>query len=133
MTTLDVVRDWARAMGNFDEEALVALADEEIEIVAPGGTRRGHDDLRGWLNKQTYGVAPHYKVRRAFARDDAVVVDLQVEYRYVDGEEAAGSGDAVFAFAIRNNLMWRITGHPDLTSALAAAGLDEGDEVDAAL
>ncbi len=124
---LDVVRAWGEAMAGFDEPALLALADEEIEIVAPGGTRRGHDALRGWLEKQTYGVAPRFEQRRYFANDDTVVVDLHVEYRYVDGGELAGSGDAGVVFAIGDGLVSRITAHPDLASALTAAGLDAAD------
>lgn len=127
-SALDVVRAWGRAMASFDEPALLALADEEIEIVAPGGTRRGHDALRAWLEKQTYGVAPHLEQRRYFVRDDTVVVDLHVEYRYVDGGELAGSGDAGVVFAIGDGLVSRITAHLDLASALAAAGLDAADE-----
>jgi hypothetical protein len=130
-SSLDVVQAWGRAMGDFDEKALIALADEEIEIVTPGGTRRGHDALREWLGKQTYGVAPHFEQRRLFVRDDTVVVELHVEYRYVDGGEVAGSADAAFAFAVRNNLVRRITGHLDLASALSATGLNETDGVDA--
>jgi hypothetical protein len=131
-SALEVAQAWGRAMASFDEPALIALADEEIEIVTPGGTRRGHDALRGWLQKQTYGVAPHFEPRRYFARDDTVAVDLHVEYRYVDGGEVAGSQDAAVVFAIRDGLVSRIDGHLDLASALSAAGLDETDEADAA-
>jgi hypothetical protein len=128
MSALEVVLAWGRAIASFDEPALIALADEEIEIVTPGGARRGHDALRDWLGKQTYGVAPHFEQRRYFVRDDTVVVDLRVEYRYVEGGEVAGSGGAGVVFAIDDDVVSRIAAHPDLGSALSAAGLDEGDE-----
>jgi ketosteroid isomerase-like protein len=131
-SALDVVQAWGQAMASFDERALIALADEEIEIVAPGGTRQGHEALRVWLKKQTYGVAPHFEQRRHFVRDDTVGVDLHVEYRYVDGGEVAGSADAAIVFAIRDGLVLRITAYPDLASALASARLDEADDADSA-
>jgi hypothetical protein len=119
-------------MDDFDEGTLVALAHEEIEIVTPGDTKRGRDGLRGWLSKQTYGAVPHFERRRAFARDDTVVVELRVELRYLDGGEVAGSMDSAAVFAVEGGLVRRITLHPGLSEALPAAGLDEADEFDLA-
>jgi SnoaL-like domain len=129
-STLEVVTAWARAMDDFDEEALIALAHEDFELVTRGGTRRGHDALRGWLGKQTYGLAPRFESRRVFIRGDAVVADLNVEFLYVDGGEPAGSQDLAVGFAVQDGLMRRITTHPDLRSALSASGLGEADEAD---
>ncbi len=117
-------------MDDFDEGALIALADEDLELVTPVGTQRGHDALRGWLAKQTYGVAPRFEGRRVFVRGDTVVVDLHLEFRYVDGGEVAGSQDLAIGFAIQDGLVRRITAHPDLGSALSVSGLDEADESD---
>ena len=117
-------------MDDFDEGALIALAHEDFELVTPGGTHRGHDALRGWLGKQTYGVAPRFESRRVFIRGNAVVADLSVEFRYIDGGELAGSQDLAVGFATQGGLLRRITTHPDLQSALSASGLDEADEAD---
>jgi hypothetical protein len=131
-SAVDVAQAWGRAMDDFDEEALVALAHEEIEIVTPGDTKRGRDGLRGWLTKQTYGAVPHFERRRAFARDGTVVVELRVELRYVDGGEVAGSMDSAAVFVVEDGLVRRITMHPNLEPALSAAGLGEADEFDLA-
>jgi len=125
---LDVVKEWGRAVDELDEEALIALADREIELVTSRGTRRGHDALRTWLAKQTYGVIPRFETRRAFVAKDTVVVDVRVEFRFLDGGEVAGSEDAAVVFAIRDGLVRRIAPHPNLASALSVAGLDEADE-----
>lgn len=85
MSALGVVAAWGQAMDDLDEEALVALAHQEIEIVTEGGTKRGHDALRDWLGKQTYGVVPRFERRRTFARGETLVIDLRVEFRYLDG------------------------------------------------
>lgn len=127
---LDLAQAWGQAIDDFDEGALIALAHEEIEIVTPRGNRRGRAALKGWLSKQTYGIVPRFERRRVFARDDTVVVDLHVELRYLDGGELAGSEDAATVFVIEDGLVRRIAMHPDLASALSAAGLGEEDEVD---
>lgn len=131
-SAVDVAQAWGRAMDDFDEEALVALAHEEIEIVTPGDTKRGRDGLRGWLSKQTYGVVPRFERRRAFARDETVVVELHVEFTYIDGGEVAGSMDSAAVIAVEDALVRRITMHPSLSEALPAAGLGEADEFDLA-
>jgi hypothetical protein len=127
-SALSVAGAWGRAMDALDEEALIALAHPEIEIVAPGGTRRGRDALRDWLGKQTYGVVPRFERRRAFARDETVAIDLRVEFRYLDGGEVAGTEEAATVITVSDGLVRRIALHPDLESALVAAGLDETDE-----
>jgi len=125
---IDVVKEWGRAIDDLDEEALIALADREIELVTSRGTQRGHDALRTWLAKQTYGVVPSYETRRAFVAKDTVVVDVRVEFRFLDGGEVVGSEDAAVVFAIRDGLVRRIAPQPSLAAALSAAGLDEADE-----
>lgn len=127
-SSLDVAEAWGRAMDDLDEEARIALAHRETEIVAQGGTRRGHDALREWLGKQTYGVAPRFERRRTFARGATVAVDLRVEFRYLDGGGVAGSEDAAAVIEVTDELVRRITLHTDLKSALSAAGLDGTDE-----
>jgi len=126
---LEVVQAWGRALASFDEEALVGLAAEEIEIVGPRGTRRGHDALREWLAKQTYGVVPHVEPRRYFARGGAVVVVVRVELRYLEEGKLASAFDAVAAYAVEDGLVRKIVTHTDLDTALADAGLSRADEV----
>jgi hypothetical protein len=127
-STLDVAEAWGRAMDGLDEEALIALAHPEIEIVTQGGTRRGHDALREWLGKQTYGVAPRFERRRTFARGATVAVDLRVEFRYLDGGGVAASEDVAAVIEVTDEFVRRITLHTELASALSAAGLNETDE-----
>jgi len=129
-SSLEVAAAWERAMNDFDEEALIALAHEDLELVTPGGTRRGHDALKGWLTKQTYGVAPRFETRRVFVRGENVVADLHVEFRYVDGGEVGGSQDTAIVLVVQDGLVRRVTAHPDLSSAFSASGLDEADETD---
>ncbi len=127
-TPLDLAEAWARAVDDFDEQALIGLAHDEIELVTARRTLVGHDGLRDWLSKQSYGVAPRFESRRVFVRDVTVVVDLLVEFRHLDGGESAGSMEAAMVFVMEDDLVRRITPHPDLAAALAEAGLSEADE-----
>jgi hypothetical protein len=61
-----------------------------------------------------------------------VVVELRVEFHYIDGGEVAGAMDAAAVFAVEDALVRRITMHPSLSEALPAVGLDEADEFDPA-
>jgi len=54
-SSLDVVAKAYEAFKNFDAEALIAIADPEIEFrnsaAAPGGTYRGHTGIRRYLKE----------------------------------------------------------------------------------
>src|SRR3712207_5209914 len=87
---VDVVRSWNLAAREGDAEALVALSHEDFEMVTMHrGTQRGHDAVRGWVEKQTYGLAMHIEPKRYFHRGETVVVATHVEMRWVETGEVA--------------------------------------------
>ena len=97
---LDLVRAWFSALESFDTEALTSLVDDAIEIhTMHRGVLRGPEAVREWGAKQGYGVAMHFTPRLYFQRDQRVVVDLLVEFRFVENGESAGSADGAGAFA----------------------------------
>ncbi len=125
---MNIVRAWTTAAKAFDAEALVALAPEDFEMVTMHrGIQRGHDAVRSWAARQTFGVAMHVDVCRYFHRDDTVVAETRIEWRDVETGELAESGDGAAVFVVRDGLVASIAVHPDLVSALSSAGISETD------
>jgi ketosteroid isomerase-like protein len=132
-TPVEVVDAWNAAYDARDAEALVALAHEDVELVTPGrGTQRGHEAIRESVRRQTYGVGMHVGTHRRLHRDEPVVTAGTIELRFVDSGELAERFEAAAAFTVRDGRVARMEPHADLASALAAAGVDQADEVRAA-
>lgn len=128
---LEVIRSWDAAAEAGDAEALAALVHEDFEMVTMHrGTQHGRDAARGWLERQSHGVGMHVRPRRFFQRGGTVAVDAIIEMRWVETGEVAETRDGAAVFEVRDGLVSRLTVHPDIESALAAAGLDESDEAE---
>lgn len=118
---LRVVGEWHEALNAGDADRLVALPHPGVEVGGPRGTGQGAELLREWVARAGIRIEP----RRAFHRTETVVVEGEARWR--DGETGRmGEGqrlDSMFVFW--DGLVSRVVRHPDLASALLAAGVDE--------
>ena len=126
---VDVVRGYNQALGALDVGAMLAFVHEDCEIVSPRGIMRGHESVRAFAARQSYGVRMVPAEQRYFARGEKVVLHGVVEWRYVDSDELAGRDDGVTVWTVRDGRIARLEIHEELESALASAGLTRADEV----
>ncbi|MGH2840403.1 MAG: nuclear transport factor 2 family protein [Solirubrobacteraceae bacterium] len=125
---VDVARSWFRAAKALDADALAAASHDDFEwVTMHRGTRRGHEGLRAWVERQSYGVAMHTEAVGYFHRDDTVVAPTRTELRYVEDGELAGTDTGAVVIVVRGDRVASLTGHPDLPAALRAAGLTEAE------
>ena len=127
---LDVVRGYNEAFDAGDVDGVLAFVDPDCEIVTlHRGTVHGHEPLRAFMSRQTYGVRIVPTDRHYFARGDTLVVFGTVEWRYVDSGEVAGREQGGSVCEVRDGRIARVELHEELASALASARLSEADEV----
>jgi len=120
-----VVVAWHTALNDGDVDRVVALPHPDVEIGGPRGTAHGADVLREWVGRANIRLDP----QRVFRRAETVVVEQAAEWREA-GTGVVASHDTVAAvFVVRDERIARLARYPDLAAALAAAGLDGGDEV----
>jgi ketosteroid isomerase-like protein len=127
MEPMHVVEAWIAAWNARDADALVSLADDDIELEMPMGARRGIAALREVVAKQSYGVRL-YVGPQAFRVDgDRVLALGPIELRsveegdkVVERQENAGAG-----FTLRGDRVARFKPYPDAATALRAEGFDE--------
>ena len=125
---VDIVRAWARAAQEFDAEAAVVLMHEDVEFVTMHrGTQIGLDAVRGWVDRQTYGVATHLVPQRYFHRGNTVVVDMLAELREVETGELFEGQARALSFRVSEQRITRFKVHPDLASAFTDTGLRDAD------
>jgi ketosteroid isomerase-like protein len=124
---LDVVRSYIAALNAGDVERMLELADEHIEFVTPRGSMTGHDALRGFMQRQSFGTAYVVVPRAFYGRGDVIVMDALNEMRYVDSGELAESFEDGPVFTVRNGRVARLDIGGDLAAGLGATGLDEDD------
>jgi ketosteroid isomerase-like protein len=126
---VNVVRGYNQALGAVDVDAMLAFVHEDCEIVSQRGVMRGHESVRAFAARQSYGVRMVPAEQRYFARGETVVVHGTVEWRYVDSDELAGRDDGATVWTVRNGRIIRLEIHEKLEPALASAGLTRADEV----
>ena len=131
-TPLECVHAYLDAFAARDVEGMVALADPGVEFVTPRGSQWGHQAIRNFMQRQTYGVAMSGELLRTFAGGDTVVTEGRVELRYADTGELAEESRSSTVYVVRDGRLVRLTPQPDLSSALREAGLTDADEVPAA-
>jgi ketosteroid isomerase-like protein len=129
MDPIDAVRAWTAALNARDADAAVAAAHPDIVLHGPRGLERGHDAVRDWIHRQTYGVGMLLQHTRAYARGPVVVVESRVELRHVDDGELADVMTAAAVMTVADAKVKDIAPVPDLATALASAGLSEADEI----
>jgi hypothetical protein len=123
----EIVRAWHQAVNWGDADALVALCDDDIEIVGPRGSAYGNAVLRDWLGRAGIRLEP----RRWFASPTELVVEQVATWR---GQDGGVTDPEVIAssFEVENGLVSRTVRYGSLTEALAATGLTLSDEIPAA-
>lgn len=122
---LDVVQQAYEAFKRFDAEALIAIADPEIEFrnsaAAPGGTYRGHSGIRRYMKEieGAFGDRWDAEVDRALdAGEDRVLLVARVF-----GQGKAGEPIELYVahvWELREGRLLRGTVYVDPEEALAA-------------
>lgn len=121
----EIVRAWHQALNAGDIDRLVELSDDDIEVGGPRGSGQGRQLLREWFGRAGIRLT----LGQMFHRGATVVAEQEAEWRSEDSKEA-GSRDVVASvFTVGGQRVTSIVRYPDLTSALAAAGLDDSDRV----
>jgi hypothetical protein len=123
-TSLVIVSRWLDAVNAGDAARVMELSAPGIEIVGPRGVARGREVLGGWLERANVRL----ETRRVFAHGERVVVEQHASWR---SEGGAVQGEAAVAtrFDVQRGLVAQLERYDDLSKALAAAGLTEGDVV----
>ena len=119
----ETVLAWHAALNRADVEELLNLTTADVEVGGPRGAGHGSDLLRDWVARA--GV--RLEARRVFGRQEVVVVDQAARWRTADGRLTPPQGVAS-VFRTQDGRVSSVIRHPDLSSALQAAGLEESDE-----
>jgi hypothetical protein len=117
---LGVVEAWQTAVNAGDLARLQAVSAPDIEVGGPRGSGRGHALLGQWLQRAGLRLVP---LRWFCGADGTVVVEQEARWKGGDPVRLASS------FLVTGGLVARFFRYDELPSALAAAGLQAGDEV----
>lgn len=123
---VELVRSFVALINRRNTDALVLLADEQIELVGPRGSGFGRQLLRDWMGRANLSLDTF----DAFARGDAFVLSQHGVWHTptgeVTGEEDTFMHLRVGGEPLRVMLFSRYT---TLEEALAKSGLDKGDRI----
>jgi hypothetical protein len=123
-----VVQAWQEAANARDIARLLALSDENIEVVGPRGAGHGHGLLREWLAR----AGLHLDPLRVFGRGDTVVVEQRAVWRSIETGDLAGQQDVASVFVVAGDRVARLARYGSLAEALQAAGLSDSDQLTSA-
>ncbi|GJH26514.1 nuclear transport factor 2 family protein [Caballeronia novacaledonica] len=121
-----IVKDFFAAIGRGDEQALLALAAEDIEWIIPGedwplaGTHRGHAALANVLQKASNEVEMTYPEPPEFVAQGDRVLVIGVATGKIKATNKTFKDDWVFTITVRNGRLANIREYID-TQALARA------------
>jgi limonene-1,2-epoxide hydrolase len=119
------VQAWQDAANAQDIDQLLALSDENIEIVGPRGTSHGHQPLREWMRRAGLTL----ETRRTFAHGNIVVIEQHAVWRNVETGAVSGDADIASSFQVTNGRIVRYGRFDDLASALEDAKLTKADKI----
>lgn len=124
--SLAVVEEWLDAINRGDARRAGQLSAEEVEIAGPRGSMRGRQVLAAWMGRAGFSAE---SLRWFCGADGSVVVEQAA--RWSDPATGADRGQAQVAsyFCVDGGGVARYERYENLEFALAAAGLDESDEV----
>jgi hypothetical protein len=108
------------ALNARDLDGLLALATENFELVTMHRGTLTRDDVEGWFERQTYGVAMYVVPERWEERDGGVIMAGTGEWRSVDTGAVEGSAEVAISFSPRDGRVARAQIHPSLDAALAS-------------
>lgn len=124
---IDIVTAFHAHLADRDADAVVALADDTVEVGGPRGTGSGVELLREWVARANVTMTP----TRWFAKDDVVIVEQDAVWLERDSDVEMGRQVVTTTFRIAGDKIAGIYRHDDLAASLTIAGLDADDEVDA--
>ena len=125
-TSIQIVKDFFAAMGQYDEQNLLSLVAEDIEWIIPGegwplaGTHRGHQQLSAILKKASDEVEMTYPTPPEFVAQGNRVMVIGVAAGKIKATEKPFKDDWVFDITLREGKVARIREYID-TQALARA------------
>lgn len=122
---LAVVQAWHEAVNRGEIDRLAELLDDDVEFGGPRGSGRGGEIVLDWARHS--GI--HLEPVRWFQRGEDVVVEEIATWQLPDNGELVPPSDISTHFQIRNDLVRRVVRYDSLREALAAAGLDEAQDL----
>ncbi len=123
---IDTVVAWHRALNGGDVDRLLGLSSDDVEIGGPRGTGKGAPLLRDWATRAGISLEP----RRIFHRAGTLVVEQAARWRQSETGPMTDPESVATVFLVREGRVTSVVRHPEVASALAAAGLDDSDEVE---
>ena len=123
---LAVVEEWSDAVNRRDGPRLEQLSHEAVRVVGPRGSVQGRQVLSGWLARAGFSARP---LRWFCGANGSVVVEQAARWVNPDTGEDLGRSVVASRFQVTGAVVAGYQRHEDLRAALAAAGLDERDEV----
>ncbi len=123
--SIEVVLAWVAAANSQNLAHLLDLSAPGIALVGPRGVAQGHPSLCDWLARAGLTLT----TKRVFARDQKVVLAQHGVWRNPTDGSGLGEADVASLFQVAQALVTHFARYDDLATALAAAGLNEADEV----
>lgn len=122
------VARWVRSLARGDLAGALACVDDDVQLVEPGATVDGVEELRAWIVASSETVQP----LRWFANDEVVLVEQLVTQvpRDPDVLVFRPSRREAIAFELRDDTIVRIERHQRVDEARAALGLDDAYELE---
>jgi ketosteroid isomerase-like protein len=122
---LAVVRRWVEVYNErTDVTEFLSLLDPEVELQTPGGPRlRGHDQARGWFEKELENVQSRIIPDRFVEEGDVVAGLGRTEVRWIESGEVAREFESAAVFWFRDGKIVRWQPFDTHDAALKAAGL----------
>ena len=112
MKPVEVVRAWFAALNAVDADALVELADPGVRLITPRGVLEGHDGVRTFAERQTYGVRMHaVNLRTTEGEDGTVITEDRLEFRSVDDDSVMGSEVMSARWVVRDGRLVEFAPH----------------------
>jgi ketosteroid isomerase-like protein len=101
-----------------------SYCDPEVELQTPGGPRlRGHDQARGWFEKELENVQSRIIPDRFVEEDDVVAGLRRTEMRWIESGEIAREFESTAVFWFRDGKIVRWQPCDTYVAAQKAAGL----------
>jgi len=123
---LAVVERWLDAVNRADLPTLLALTDDDLELVGPRGRGRGKELLEQWLARAGFRAEP---VRWFCGANEQVVVEQIAQWSAPDASGASPPKRVSSSFTVRDERVARFQRFDELALALRAAGMGVEDEV----
>jgi hypothetical protein len=123
-----LVTEYTDAFNARDVDRLHESITDDFRFTAPHATvERG--GMREFVERQMFGVGLHIRHRRCFGRGQTVVTEGRTDFVSADDGAIVGGEDSVATFSFREGRISAVTLQQDLHTALAGAGMTEGDLV----